>query len=157
MENRIDVILTPENLEQILQGISTLKTQMPFLIKLSENDKTTLQMLSDGRKPFVEKAYDFASRNADINPGDYLIEAGKRDLSLYTTLATVENQLSQLLEGVRDTKQLAGAETYEVSRFVYMKAKMAEKMKVTGMKTIVDELSKLYKQPSATATTEPAK
>lgn len=157
MENRIDVILNTETLGQILQGISTLKTQMPFLIKLSDADKAGLQMLSDGRKPFVEKAYDFASRNAAINPGDDLVTAGKKDLSLYTALATVENELSQLLEGVRDTKQLAGAETYEVSRFIYMKAKMAEKMKVTGMKTITDELSKLYKQPSAVAPTEPAK
>ena len=135
MENRIDVILTQESLDLLHQGISTLKTQMPFLIKLSENDKGTLQMLSDGRKPFVEKAYDFASRNAAINPGDDLVTAGKKDLNLFSALATVENELSQLLEGVRDTKQLAGAESYEVSRFIYMKVKMAVKMKVLVMYT----------------------
>lgn len=149
MENRIDVVLTPEILDQILQGISTLRTQMPFLIKLSDTDRKSLQMMDDGRKPFTEKAFDFASRNNAVNPGDELIEAGKNDLSLYSTLLSVEKELMQIIEMVRDTRQLAGAESYEVARFVYMKAKMAVKMKVPGIQTLVDELGKLYKQSSA--------
>jgi hypothetical protein len=156
MDNRINVVLTPETKDQILQTVSALKILMPFLIKLSDTDRKALQMLDDGRKPFTQKAYDYASRNNAINPGTEMVLAGMHDLDLYASLSTVEKDLLQLVEMVRDTKQLAGAETYEIARFIYMKAKMALKMKEPGMQTVVDELGKLYKQAPA-ATSEPAK
>jgi len=97
-----------------------------------------LQLLDDGRKPFTEKAHKLAIRNAAINPRDALLTAGEHDLNLYSGLSIIENELQQLLEMVHDTKQLAGAEACEVARFVYMKAKMALKMKKPGMQAIVD-------------------
>jgi hypothetical protein len=149
MENKIDVTLTQETQGQVLAGIAALKTQMPFLTKLSDTDRETLQKLSDGRKPFVEKALDFASRNAAISPGPGMVEAGVLDINLYSFLATAETELLQLVEMVRDTKQLAGAESYITARFIYQKAKMALKMGEPGMQTIVDELGKLFKQTQA--------
>lgn len=157
MENRIDLTLSEELKTQILQGITALKTLMPFLIKLSEADRKMLQLLDDKRKPFTEKARDYATRNAAINPGDALLVAAEHDLNLYSGLSTIENELLQLTEMVHDTKQLAGAEAYEVSRFIYMKAKMALKMREPGMQTIVDELGKLYKQSNATTDATTAK
>jgi len=156
MENRIDVVLTKETEDQILKSVSDLKKMMPFLIKLSAADRDTMPMISDGRKPFVEKAYDLASRSAIINPGPDMVTAGLHDLNLFSFLMSMENELLQLLEMVRDTKQLAGGEAYEVARFVYSKAKMELKMGTPGMQAIVDELGKLYKQ-SPSATKEPVK
>ena len=146
MENRIDVAFNEESKKQILQGILGVRALMAFLIKLSEADRKSLQLLDDGRKPFTEKAHELATRNPAINPGDALLTAGEHDLNLYSGLSIIENELQQLLEMVRDTKQLAGAEAYDVSRFVYMKAKMALKMKEPGVQAIVDELGKLFKQ-----------
>jgi hypothetical protein len=146
MENRIEASIVQTDLDLIIGNISAMRTQMPFLIKLSDADRKSMQMLDDGRKPFSEKAYKFASLIEAISPGADLIESGKKDLDLYSALSTVENELQQMVEMVRDTKQLAGAETFEIARFIYMKAKMAEKMREPGMKTVVDELGKLYRQ-----------
>lgn len=151
MENRIDIALSEEAKQKILDGITAIKTQMPFLLKISDTERKAMQLLDDGRKPFVENAIDLAGRNAAITPGTELLAACQRDFTTYSSLVTIENELMQLLEMVHDTKQLAGAEAYEVSRFIYMKAKMALKMKVPGMQTIVDELGKLYKQSSASS------
>ena len=151
MENRIDITLTDEMKKEILDAITALKILLPFLIKLSDADRKSLQLMDDGRKPFTEKARDYATRNAAINPGDALLVACEHDLNLYNLLSVIENELSQLVEMVHDTKQLAGAEAYEVSRFVYMKAKMALKMKEPGMQTLIDELSKLFKQTTGSA------
>lgn len=118
MNNRIDVNLSSESKESVLQAISTTKLTMPFLIKLSDAERRSLQMMDDGRKPFVEKGIDFGLRNADLDPGSGLLQAAPNDVSLYSFLSTAENQLSQLLEMVRDTKQLAGSEAYDVARFV---------------------------------------
>lgn len=145
MENRIDISLTQETQDQIIQGIAAVKNLMPFLKKLQAAERETMQLLSDGRKPFVEKAYDLASRNPSLDPGIKMAEEGQRDIKLFGFLASVENELLQLVEMVRDTKQLAGAESYVIARFIYSKAKMELKMGTPGMQSVVDELGKLYK------------
>lgn len=152
MENRIDVTVSQEAQDQIIQGIAALKSLMPFLIKLQAADREAMQLLSDGRKPFVEKSYDLATRNPTLDPGIKMAEEGLRDIKLFSFLASVENELLQLVEMVRDTKQLAGAESYVIARFIYSKAKMELKMGTPGMQSVVDELGKLYK-----VTTAPAK
>jgi hypothetical protein len=153
MNNLIDVNLSAETKDSVLQAISATKLAMPFLIKLSDDARKSLQMMDDGRKPFVEKSIDFASRNAELDPGSGLLQAAPNDVSLYSFLSTIENDLRQLIEMVHDTKQLAGSEAYDVARFVYMKAKMNVKMNIPGSQAIVDELSKLYKQNGTAAKT----
>ena len=154
MQNRINVSLDEESQQIILQKLNEVKGLLPFLIKLSDKERKSLQMMDDGRKPFAEKALDYGGRIEDVNPGGILLEAAAVDMALNTSLRTVESELAQLYEGVRDTRMLAGAEVYEVARFVYMKAKMAEKMGVPGLKTVVDDLASLFKQTAQVNTPE---
>lgn len=146
MNNQINVVLAPELKETVFQAIRGVKSDMPFLIKLSKADRKKLQMMDDGRKPFVQKGLEFAAHNENLDPRSNLLEAAALDVDLYTFLAMLENELLQLLEMVRDTKQLAGSEAFDVGRFIYMKAKMNVGMEIPGSQAIVDELSKLYKQ-----------
>ncbi len=148
MENRIDVVLTPESKETIFQACKSAKAGMPYLTKLSEEERKTLQKVDDGRKPFVQKSLEFATNNAALDPGSDLLRGMQKDIELYAFLSAVEHELHQLLEMVNDTKQLAGSEAYDVARFIYMKAKMNVKMGIPGSQAIADELGKLYKQSS---------
>ena len=150
MDNKINVILTPENKEVVVQAIKDAKAGMPFLVKLSKDDRKSLQKMDDGRKPFVQKSIEFAMGNKNLDPGSSLLQGAPNDIDLYSFLATVENELRQLLEMVVDTKMLVGSEAYEVGRFIYMKAKMNVEMKIPGSQAIVDELSKLFKQNGST-------
>ena len=156
MKNKVDIQLSDEEKNEILQLITTLRGKMTFLIKLSNEDRKSMNFMDDGRKPFVTKSYDYANRNADVNPGSTLVEAGGRDLDLFSYLSTVESELKQLHEMVHDTRQEAGSEAYDVARIIYMKAKMALEMDVPGMKTIVDDLGKLFKSSSSAAETTTA-
>jgi hypothetical protein len=152
MENRIDVVLTPENKTAVLQALTTAKTAMPFLVKLSDADRKSVQSIDFGRKPFVDKALEIALLNPELDPGSGLLTAANKDLSLFSFLASAENELLQLLEMVQDTKQLAGSEAYEVARFIYLKAKMNVKMGIPGSQAVVDELGKLFKQTASSKT-----
>lgn len=157
MSNLIDVNLKPEVKDSVLQAILSAKTAMPFLIKLADDERKSLQTIDDGRKPFVDKSLDLAKRNAQLDPGAGMIDQASNDIDLYSFLSTVENELRQLLEMVRDSKQLAGSEAYEVARFVYMKAKMNVKMSMPGSQSVVDELSKLFKQNGSSPKDESGK
>lgn len=146
MNNLVDYNLDQGTRDSVLQTIQSVKSLMPFLIKLADADRTSMQMIDDGRKPFVEKCIDFGSRNAELDPGSGFLQAATNDIALFSSLAAIENQLLQLLEMVHDTRQVAGSEAYEVARYIYMKAKMNVKMGIPGSQAIVDELGKLYKQ-----------
>ena len=146
MDNRINVVLPPENRETIFQAVRNVKTGLPFLVKLSKVERDALLKIDDGRKPFVEKSIELATRNTELDPGLGLLADAPKDVDLYSFLFTLENDLNQLLESVRDTKQLAGAEAFKVARLVYDKAKMNVKLGVPGSQATVDELGKLFKQ-----------
>lgn len=150
MNNKVDKQLTDEEKTEILQLITTLRSKMPFLIKLSNDDRKSMVFMDDGRKPFASKSFDYATRNSDVNPGAEMVEAGNHDLDLFSFLTTVESEIGQMHEMVRDTKQAAGSEAFEVARFIYKKAKMSLEMGVPGTKTIVDDLGKLFKTTSST-------
>lgn len=153
MDNRINVVLTPENKETVFLAIRSVKTGLPYLTKLSKIERNAIQKIDDTRKPFVEKAIDSATHdtNLDPAPGTGMLAAAPNDVDLYAFLVTVENDLNQLLESVRDTKQLAGAEAYKVARLVYDKAKMNVKLGIPGSQAITAELGQLYKQKSPKA------
>ena len=150
MNNRIDAEITPAALDTVQQAFDSIKAEMSFLVKLSDEERKGMSLVDDGRRPFVEKSFDLGIRNTIIDPGPGMIAAGKKDLALYIILTGIKTELEQLLEMVHDTRQLAGAEAYETARFIYMKAQMAVKMKAPGSQAIVDELGKLFKQSPAT-------
>lgn len=106
MQNRINVSLEEETKQIILQKLAEVKGLMPFLIKLSDTERKSLQMMDDGRKRFTEKALDYGGRNEDVNPGGALLEAAAVDMDLNTALRTFESELAQLYEGVHDNRML---------------------------------------------------
>jgi len=149
MSNRLDVEISAAALEQVHKATTTIKTALPFLLKLSDSERKSLSLLDDGRRPFTEKCFELGSRNPIIDPGAGLIDAARKDLALFLQLSNIKFELEQLTEMLRDTRQMAGAEAYETARFIYMKAQMAVKMKQAGSQSLVDEMGKLYKQSPA--------
>ncbi|HZK95458.1 MAG TPA: hypothetical protein VFC67_14715 [Prolixibacteraceae bacterium] len=146
MKNLISVTVPDEDQRLVLKAVGDIKLTMPFLTKLSNGARANLQMMNDGRKPFVEKCLDFASRNPNLRPEENIVTEGDKDIKLFSFLQSVENELSQILEMVRDTRQLAGSEAYDAGLKIYRKAKYNESNDVPGSKAIVEELGKLFKQ-----------
>ena len=144
MSNQINSQFSDEDLKDVLQAITTIRQKLPFLVKLSADDKKKTAMLDDGRTPFASKALDYASREASISPNPLLLEEAKLDSNLFGKLQSVDRELARLSEMVTDTKMLAGAELYEFARVVYKMAKISASLGTPGTKSIVDDLGKLY-------------
>ncbi|MFA5420232.1 MAG: hypothetical protein WC341_17395 [Bacteroidales bacterium] len=145
MKNLIDVVFSDDKRKEFLQTLLILKGMLPFLIKLSNEERDGMQMMKDGRKPFTKKAFDFADNEPEVNPGAALVEGARKDYALFEALEMVELELNRLTEMVHDTRQTAGSEAYSVALIIKKKANLANDMGVPGMKTIVDELAKLFK------------
>ena len=146
MKNLISITVPDEDQRLVFKAVGDIKLTMPFLTKLSKGVRENLQMMYDGRKPFVEKCLDYASRNRDLRPEENIVEEGSKDLKLFSFLQSVEIELVQLLEMIHDTRQLAGSEAFDAGLRIYRKAKYNESIDVPGSKAIVEELGKLFKQ-----------
>jgi len=146
MKNLISVTVPDEDQRLVLKAVGDIKLTMLFLTKMSKNVSESLSMMNDGRKPFVEKCLDYASRNPELRPDENIVTEGEKDLKLFSFLQSAENELSQLLEMIHDTRQLAGSEAYDAGLRIYRKAKYNVSIDVPGSKAIVDELGKLFKQ-----------
>lgn len=144
MSNQISTQFSDEDLNDVLQAITTIRQKLPFLVKLSADDKKKTAMLDDGRAPFASKALDYASREASISPNPILLEEAMMDSILYGKLQSVDRELARLSEMVSDTKMLAGAELYEFARVVYKMAKISASLGTPGTQSIVDDLGRLY-------------
>ena len=152
MKNLISVTVPEANQDLVFQAIGGIKTSLPFLTRMSKSDRESVSMMYDERKSFVEKCFDFASRNPDLVVEDGLLDEGNIDLKLFTFLQSVENELAQLIEMVHDTRQLAGSEAYDAGLKIYRKAKFNDSIDIPGSKAIVDELGRLFKQASLAET-----
>jgi|SRR5665647_1198864 len=146
MKNLISVTVPDEDQRLVFKAVGDIKLTMPFLTKLSDGARANLQMMNDGRKPFVEKCLDFASLNPNLRAEENIVEEGSKDIKLFSFLQSVEMELVQLLEMIHDTRQLAGSEAYDSGLRIYRKAKYNESIDVPGSKAIVEELGKLFKQ-----------
>ena len=144
MKNLISVNVPDEDQRLVFKAVGDIKSTMPYLTKMSKS--ASLSMMNDGRKPFVEKCLDFASRNPDLRPEENIVTEGDKDLKLFSFLQSVEIEVAQLLEMIHDTRQLAGSEAYDAGLRIYRKAKYNESIDVPGSKAIVEELGKLFKQ-----------
>lgn len=153
MANQINVQLSDDDLDEVLQAIANIRQKLPFLVKLSADDKKKTAMLDDGRTPFASKALDYASRESSISPNPLLLEEAQKDSNLFGKLQTVDRELARLSEMVSDTRMLAGAELYEFARVVYKMSKISASLDVPGTKSIVDDLGKLYAGNGSSATT----
>lgn len=151
MANQINVQLSDDDLDEVLQAIANIRQKLPFLVKLSPEDKKKTAMLDDGRIPFASKALDYASREPSLSPNPLLLEEAQKDSSLFGKLQTVDRELARLSEMVSDTRMLAGAELYEFARVVYKMSKISASLDVPGTKSIVDDLGKLYAANGSTA------
>lgn len=144
MSNQISTQFSDEDLNDVLQAITTIRQKLPFLVKLSADDKKKTAMLDDGRAPFASKALDYASRETSISPNPLLLKEAKLDSNLFGKLQSVDRELARLSEMVTDTKMLAGAELYEFARVVYKMAKISASLGNPGTQSIVDDLGRLY-------------
>lgn len=144
MSNKLSVELSDQDLQEILQSITTIRQKLPFLVKLSPGDKKAIPMLDDGRIPFTFKAIDYATHEVSVSPNALLFEEALKDSNLFNKLQTIDRELIRLVEMVSDTRMLAGAELYEFARVVYKMAKISAALGVPGTKSIVDDLGNLF-------------
>jgi hypothetical protein len=121
--NRVDAVLTPEDLEEVLGHINAIRQRLPFLVDLAPVERKHLPRMGDKGRAFVSKALEIASRSSLLSAE--LLAQLRRDVELTVAMQPVVIALTRLDELVNDTYLLAGSEAYSGALTVYELVKRA--------------------------------
>ncbi len=150
MSSLISQTLPATDLNDVMMAIQTIRTKLPFLLDLTNQQKQELPKMDDGRAPFVLKAMNYANTVPAIVPPLVSAAEMQKDLLLFGQLTQIKMQLDRLAEEVTDTATAAGVDAYTASLVIYEMAKMAQRLGLPGVDAIVNDLKTLFENQGGT-------
>jgi hypothetical protein len=153
--NRIDIIMSNEQVEAVKNAFKTIQNNMPFLVGLSVDERISLPKINVSNKAFTEDAINAVVNNAELLPGYIKVEAMKNDLALFSQLDELAGLARQLVEKIEDTQMLAGSEAYVSALVAYKLFGAAAESGLMGSDAIYDSLKTRFSiSTSGTAATK---
>jgi hypothetical protein len=144
--------LAPAQATAIATAIATIKTNLPFLINLTPDERQSFSKMGDDGFVYVTKALEHAANNASIIPPAISVAEGKKDLDLANALRPILQQLTSLVESVDDTMMAAGVEAKDFADNFYNIVKVMATTNTPGMNAIAEDLAGFYEKASNTET-----
>lgn len=138
--NRISVIATQAQLEDVKAGIQAIGNSLPFLVGLKTEERSSLLSIDVNNKAFTEDAINAGLVNQEMLPAYVSVKDMQLDLGLFMQLDVIIPMVKQLLEKLIDTQMLAGSEAYMSALMLYRLFKSAAGAGVPGADAIVAQL-----------------
>lgn len=142
----ISAELTAAQITAITGAINTIKTNLPFLLNLSKEERSRLSKMGPNGYSYVTKAIDYANGNASALPAVLNVVEAKKDLKLYNDMRPLAQAVAQLIESMDDTMMALGVEAKDFSDTFYGVVQGLAKANVPGMDTIADDLGVFYEK-----------
>lgn len=130
--NRLNLVIPPADVDTVIQSLETVSTTLPFLIGLEADEKRAMQSINGSNKIFVEDCLNEMGLSSDILPNFIDPQGVQTDYDLFVQLDSLRIMLEDLLDKVKDTQYLAGAEAYKVCLIYYRLVEAAAKAGLPG-------------------------
>ena len=140
-ENAISVEIPDKTIQDVLKLINDAEKLLnPFLVSLTAEQRKSIPKMADGSEPFVMKVLDYCKSDPAYCPPFLDVVELEKDFKVVSQLSPLFRAISSLYDGVRDTKMLAGSESYVNSLTYYNTVKLAAKKNYGNAETIYDDL-----------------
>ena len=136
---RVDVSLAQETVTLVLEAIGQIEEQLPFLLRLELAEKQRLVKPRPGTAQVIKEVVE-AQREAGMAVGEN--DPMLADLSVYSGLTSIGDQLTRLLRMVEDTRLQAGSETWSQGLIRYGMLRQLERGQ-PALKTRLDRIQPL--------------
>jgi hypothetical protein len=151
--NRLNITATVEQITAVKTALQTINTNLPFLIGLTTEERTTLPAINVNNKTFSEDAINAGVNNATLIPSYVSLVNMQNDLTLFTQLDELVGIVNQLCEKLEDTRLLAGSESYVSALTLYKLFGSAADAGVPGADAIVTQLKTRFAGQGGAGTT----
>lgn len=140
--------------DDITDKLNEAKALFPVLATLANEDRKKLQVIAEGREPYVAGAASDAAANPATVPGTVNVPEWLLLEEQHTGLTQMEAAIVVLLEFVQDTKALTGSLRYDKCRRYYKY--LGDNLDVLpGADPIHERLSQLFAGQGNRGTTPP--
>lgn len=146
--NRISAVLSDEQVNQALEQIKSLTTQLPFLLGLNNQERVGLTKINRDNKFFVQDTIEVVKEDSGLLPTYVSLEELRKDYNLYLKLDQIILAIDELRQKLDDTQMLAGSEAYNTSLMVYRMYQLAAQNGIPGADTIYRKLKTRFERKS---------
>jgi hypothetical protein len=122
-QNKISATLSPAALTAINSALATIRTNLPFLINLSDDERKNMPKAGDGSQSFIQQSLNFASQHPEALPSTFNTVEFTKDGALFSPLTGVHASLSQLQTDLDDTFRALNSDLFAESLDVYAYAR----------------------------------
>lgn len=128
----------------VLAAIATIRTKLPFLITLTDEERQGLSKLGDRTVDFDEKCALGMASHPELIPGYVIVAELLKDRALRTVLLEIFGLLNDLHQQVEDTLTELGHEIYVDDLSFYSAVREAARRGLPGAENLLDELASRF-------------
>ena len=148
--NRLSITMTAAQITAVKTAIQTIQTNMPFLLGLTMEERSSLPKINVANKAVTEDAINAMVNNPTLLPAYFNVAEMQKDMTLFAQLDELNILINQLAERVSDTQMLAGSEAYVSALAAYRNFEAAANAGVSGADTIYDLLKSRFANQGGT-------
>ena len=148
MQNRINTVLTPGEMQSIKDCINTLIKLLPDggSLTLTGDEKGQLAALDVDNKIFVEDVINECTNNgAGIIPALISPQLIESDLRLFEQMDQLHSMLMKAIECVENLRRVAASEAYALSNVIYKIFAVAAGSGIANANSSYEKLRARYK------------
>lgn len=142
--NRLNVTATPAQIAAVKSAYQTILTNLPFLLGLTTEERSSLPAIDVNNKTFTEDAISAGVNNAVLLPAYVSPTAMQTDLTLFSQMDELILLHNQLGEKLQDTQLLAGSEAYICALTLYKLFASAAEAGVAGSDAVYNQLKQRF-------------
>lgn len=142
-QNLISAQLSGEAITAIQQHLEGIKSNLPFLLSLSAEEKVALLVLGNAYKPLVDKASEAVEHYPQILSGTFDKNEFKQDYALLRSFETIVRLVRDLATTIEDTNIAIGSDLLSASFEVYGEVQK-HKDSVPGLAPLADEMKAFF-------------
>jgi hypothetical protein len=138
--NRLNATATAAQIAAVKTALQTISTNLPFLIGLTVEERSTLPAIDVNNKVFTEDAINAGINNSAMLPAFLSVSSMQTDMMVFDQLDELIFVMKQILEKLEDTQLLAGSEAYTTALMLYKLFGAAADSGIPGADAIVTQL-----------------
>jgi len=143
-DNRISANLTAQDITDITTALTTIRTKLPFLLSISNQERQELPKLGDRSAGFHDKCMGYMASNPEYLPGFVASAEVTKDNVLRGQMMQFWPNLQTLCEVVDDTLLILGSELMMADLAYYQSVREAAKRGRPGADTIYNDLRQRF-------------
>lgn len=147
--------MSMKDIEAVESALKSLRKKMPFLIRLSPQERLVVPNPGEQRLGRMQRALEVVTQNGELLPKTFDLERFRQDVAVTQAFSRCLTQLMQLASDVRDTLRTVATEPLKATNEVYAHVR-AVSTREPSVEALARHLSgPAGRAPRATATAEP--